>query len=123
MATNGHTTAQYKIITDSGGNRYHFFCESSGMLVCITSPIRADTQEEELKLAWETEGKKHFNVCNKCSKHVSDAMYNADTGECVDCSVWEAKPNFCAHCGKKNTKKDIFCRKCGTRLRYGGVLA
>ncbi len=123
MANNNHATAKYKIIADSGGNRYRFFCDCSGMIVCTTNPIRAETQEAELKLAWDTEGKQHFNLCSKCGKHVSDAMYNIDTGECVDCSVWEEKPNYCAHCGKKIPTSDTFCRKCGTRLRYGEVIA
>ena len=123
MAKNNQVTAKYKIIADSGGNRYRFFCDVSGMAVCTTKPIRAETQEAELKLAWSTEGRGHFNVCSKCGRHVSDQMYNADTGQCVDCSVWEAKPNYCTHCGKKIPEKDIFCRGCGTRLRYGEVIA
>ena len=123
MAKNDHATAKYKIIADSGGNRYRFFCDISGMAVCTTKPIRAETQEAELKLAWSTEGRGHFNVCSKCGRHVSDQMYNADTGQCVDCSVWEAKPNYCAHCGKKIPEKDIFCRGCGTRLRYRELIA
>ena len=51
MAKNDHATAKYKIIADSGGNRYRFFCDVSGMAVCTTKPIRAETQEAELKLA------------------------------------------------------------------------
>ena len=123
MAMNEHKTAKYKIIADSGGSRYRFYCDASGMIVCTTKPIRADTQEEELRIAWETQGKQHFNHCTKCGKWISDAMYNADTGKCVDCSVWEAKPNYCAHCGKKIAARDTFCRECGTRLRYGEVIA
>ncbi len=123
MAMNEHKTAKYKVIADSGGSRYRFYCDASGMVVCTTKPIRADTQEEELRIAWDTQGKRHFNHCTKCGKWISDAMYNADTGECVDCSVWEAKPNYCAHCGKKIAARDTFCRECGTRLRYGEVIA
>ena len=40
-------TAAYKIITDSGGNRYRFYCELSGALACTTEPIRAKTPEED----------------------------------------------------------------------------
>ena len=29
-------TVTYKIITDSGGNRYTFFCDLTGALVCTT---------------------------------------------------------------------------------------
>lgn len=123
MAKNNHATAQYKIIADSGGNRYRFYCDSSGMLVCTTNPIRAETQAAELKLAWNNEGKAHFNHCTKCGKWISDQMFNADTGECVDCSVWEERPNYCTHCGKKIPARDTYCRKCGARLRYGEVIA
>lgn len=53
-------TAAYKIISDAGGNRYRFYCELSGALACTTEPIRAKTPEEELRIAWETVGKKHL---------------------------------------------------------------
>ena len=109
MAYKNNKTAKYKIIADSGGSRYRFFCDLSGMVLCTTQPVRADTQEKELMLAWESEGKKHFNVCSKCGRHVSDTMYNADTGECVDCSVWEERPRFCAHCGKPIAAKEVYC--------------
>lgn len=47
-------TATYKIITDSGGNRYTFFCDLTGALVCTTKKTyKADTPEQELLLAWE----------------------------------------------------------------------
>ena len=58
-------TAIYKIITDSGGNRYTIFCDLTGALVCTTKKTyKADTPEQELLLAWEKEGKKHFNICH-----------------------------------------------------------
>ena len=41
-------TAAYKITPETGGNRYRFYCDVSGALVCITSPYHADTPEEEL---------------------------------------------------------------------------
>lgn len=123
MTNKTYATAKYKIIADSGGNRYRFFCDSSGMLLCTTAPIRADTQAEELKLAWETEGKKHFNCCAKCGRFICDAMYNADTGECVDCSPWEELPKYCSHCGKVIPNHETFCRDCGIRLRYGEGVA
>jgi len=123
MAMNEHKTAKYKIIADSGGSRYRFYCDASGMVVCTTKPIRADTQEKELRIAWETEGKQYFNRCSKCGKWICDQMYNADTLQCVDCAPWEEKPNYCAHCGKKIPASDIYCQRCGSRLRYGEVIA
>lgn len=53
-------TAAYKVISDAGGNRYKFYCELSCALACTTEPIRAKTPEEELQIAWETVGRKHF---------------------------------------------------------------
>ena len=121
MAMKEHATAKYRIIADSGGSRYRFFCDVSGMMLCTTKPVRGDTQEEELKMAWETEGKQHFNRCGKCGKWVSDPMYNADMLQCVYCAPWQEKPNYCTHCGKKISGNDRFCEACGARLRYGEV--
>lgn len=123
MTENANRTARYKIITDAGGNRYRFFCALSGAAMCTTKPIRADTQAEELEIAWETEGIQHFNQCHKCGKWVSDAMYNADVLECVDCAPWEDRPNYCSQCGEKIPVDDTFCRKCGARLQYREVYA
>ena len=122
MVYKGTKTAPYKIIADSGGNRYRFFCEASQAAVCITGPVQGSTPEEELLLAWETEGKQHFNRCHKCGKWICDAMYNADTLECVDCAPWQERPNYCTHCGKKLSGIDRFCEDCGTHLRYGEVI-
>ena len=122
MAMKDHATAKYRVIADSGGSRYRFFCDVSGMALCTTKPIRGNTQEEELKTAWETEGRQHFNRCAKCGKWVSDPMYNADTLQCVDCAPWQEKPNYCSHCGIAISLSDRYCNACGTRLRYGEVV-
>lgn len=116
----GKPTATYKIISDAGGNRYQFFCDLSGALACTTEPIRADTPEEELKIAWETTGKGAFNTCRKCGKYVSGAMFNADVHECVECAPWENPPNYCPQCGKKLSAPERFCPKCGAKLVYEG---
>ena len=121
MTTKSQETARYRIIADSGGNRYRFFCDVSGMVLCTTNTIHGNTQEEELLTAWETEGRRHFNRCGKCSRWVSDPMYNADTLQCVDCAPWEGKPNFCSHCGKRILVSARFCPSCGTKLRYKEV--
>ena len=122
MAMKDHATAKYRVIADSGGSRYRFFCDVSGMALCTTKPIRGNTQEEELKTAWETEGRQHFNRCAKCGKWVSDPMYNADTLQCVDCAPWQEKPNYCSHCGKPISDCARYCGACGIRLRYGEVV-
>ena len=122
MAMKDRTTAKYRVIADSGGSRYRFFCDVSGMVLCTTKPIRGNTQEEELKTAWETEGRQHFNRCGKCGKWVSDPMYNADMLRCVDCAPWQEKPNYCSHCGIAISPSDRYCNACGTRLRYEEVV-
>lgn len=114
------TTAPYKVIMDAGGNRYRFYCESSGMAVCTTPCVHAETPEKELLLAWENEGRRHFSCCRKCGKWVSDVMYNVETMECVDCSPWEDSPLFCAKCGVRIPSCSKFCRNCGAKLTYSG---
>ena len=47
MVNRENKIAKYKIITDTGGNRYRFYCETSGAVVCTTKTcityIRKDT--------------------------------------------------------------------------------
>lgn len=113
-------TANYKVIADTEGVRYQFFCDLSGARICTTRPIQADTPELALEIAWETEGKQAFNLCQKCGKWISDAMYNADIHQCVECTPWEIAPRYCPQCGKKIIDSMICCPRCGTELRYGG---
>ena len=114
-------TAHYKIITDSGGIRYKFFCDLSGALLCTTQVYHDEDPEKELGLAWEKEGKKNFQRCHKCGKWVIDAMYNADALECVCCAPWESTPEFCKFCGTKVSPTDVVCPNCGEHLIYGGT--
>ncbi len=113
-------TASYKIIKEANGERFRFFCAGSGGAICTTPPIRAESSEEALQIAWVTEGRKHFNRCAKCGRWVCNAMTNADTLECVDCSPWEDPPKFCSSCGKKVEMTSLYCSACGIRLMYGG---
>ena len=114
------TIAAYKIVADSGGNRYKFYCDLSGALVCTTKPYKADNPEKELLLAWENEGKEQFNVCHRCGKHVSNAMFNVEVLECVECAPIEAEAKFCKHCGEKIDNPTQFCPACGKPLVYYG---
>lgn len=116
----GNPTARYKIITDTGGNRYQFFCDLSGAHVCTTQPIRADTPEQELTQAWESQGKAEFNHCKKCGKWVSDAMYNPEVLECVECAPFEYEPKYCKACGAKIEIFGKSCPVCGHKLIYEG---
>lgn len=122
MTTKEHATAKYRVIADSGGSRYRFFCDVSGMALCTTEPIRRNTQKEELKIAWETEGKRHFNRCGKCGRWVSDPMYNADMLRCVECAPWQEKPNYCSRCGRAVTAAARRCNFCGAILHPEGVV-
>jgi len=116
-----HATASYRVIADGGGNRYCFFCDLSGIAICTTGLFRAASADEELRVAWENEGKQHFNLCGKCGRWVSDVMYNADVLRCVDCAPWEDIPGFCRKCGAKAATSGTVCTKCGAQLRYGEV--
>jgi len=113
-------TAPYKCIADAGGIRYRFYCHLSGAHVCTTGPYRADTPEQALALAWDREGKQHFNVCHRCGRWVSDAMFNAEVLECVDCAPYEALPRYCKHCGVKLHTHGKTCPACGKPLFYEG---
>jgi len=114
-------TAVYKMIPYADGNRYMFFCDLSGALVCTTTKTyKADTPEQALLLAWENEGKKHFNPCHKCGNLVIDAMFNPDVLTCVKCTPIEEYPDFCPKCGAKTSDSAYFCHVCGSKLLYEG---
>lgn len=114
------TIAAYKIVADAGGNRYKFYCDLSGALVCTTKPYKADTPEAELQFAWEKEGRQHFNRCRNCGKWIIDAMYNVDVLECVECAPFEAEAKFCKSCGVKINDPSKVCPRCGNPLVYYG---
>ena len=114
-------TANFRVLPERDGLRYHFFCALSGARVCTTRPILSDTPEQALELAWKTEGKRHFNHCGKCGNWVIDAMYNVDVLECVDCAPYEGIPRYCKTCGVKvGSGKADRCSKCGASLTYKG---
>lgn len=108
--------------TRLSGGRYRFFCELSGAAVHTTGPIHGGGGDP-LYLAWELDGKQHFNRCERCGRWISDVMYNADTGQCVGCSPWEEAPAFCSRCGAETVPADVYCRSCGEKLQYREVAA
>ena len=123
MTEETFTTARYRILTDSGGSRYRFYCDASGMAMCTTAPVRGRTQAQELRLAWESEGRQHFNQCARCGRWVSDPMYNVDRLQCVDCAPWQKEQHYCTRCGRPVPAEDGFCVACGADLhREGGQL-
>lgn len=113
-------TADYKIIADSDGNRYKFYCDISGAHICTTKPYHADTPEEELKLAWENEGKAFFNLCHRCGKWVIAAVYNPEVFECTDCAPFEHETGYCKYCGSRVAADVRFCPICKKKLHYEG---
>ena len=102
---------------------FRFYCDISGELCCVTKPIRADTEEAALEIAWATEGKWEFNHCPQCGKYVSSAMFNVNAGLCLDCAPWEAEfPAFCHQCGVRlQGAAPRCCPICGARLLVGGT--
>lgn len=121
MTINKNRIPKYQIIADSGGTRIKFFCAASGAVVYTTEPVEIKNEDEEINIIWESEAKHLFNFCPKCSRWVSDVMYNADVCECVDCSPWENPPKYCFKCGKVIDNGDSFCKHCGIRVRYKEV--
>lgn len=111
--------APYRILQDGGGMRVRFFCEASGAAVCTAPILPMQPIEAALEEVWRTEGRDHFNRCQKCGKWVADVMYNPNTLECVACSPWEEKPAFCPQCGERVLNDGFFCHRCGRRLQYG----
>lgn len=120
MANKPHKTAAYKIMPTAEGNRYRFFCEVSGSLVCETGAYAMASPGDELEAAWLSEGKKNFNLCRKCGKWVDTVMFNPDVLECVDCAPFEGPPKYCPYCGEKVTTDSENCAFCGRKLLYGG---
>lgn len=119
MAERRAKASRYRKLSGAGGSRYQFFCDVSGALICVAGPVFANTPEHELEHAWESEGKKNFNMCHACGRWISDIAYNADVLECIECAPWENEPSYCSHCGTKARENEVFCSRCKNRLRYG----
>lgn len=113
-------TAAYKIVSDTDGNRYKFYCDISGAHACTTKPYRAETPENELMLAWENEGKAYFNLCRKCGRWVISAVYNPEVFECTDCAPFEHENRFCKFCGAVVDADVRYCPSCKRKLHYEG---
>ena len=114
-------TAKYKVITDDFGYRFIFYCDVSDAHVCTTSRIyHGNSEKEALLVAWQTEGREHFNRCHKCGRWVIDAVYNAEVLECVECAPYEAEPKYCKNCGTKIEGYFKICSCCGKKLIYEG---
>lgn len=112
-----HVTGKYKIVSQSYlGRRYCFYCEVSGTPVYTTEPVRADTPEEELRLAWK-KAKPYFNGCSECGKWIRDEAYNIDEMKCIECAPYKTKPRYCTHCGCPVPTGNDYCVRCGKPLQ------
>lgn len=121
MINKQHKTAAYKIIPAQGGNRYSFFCELSGRLVCTTGAYYAEDPQKELLAAWTSEGRRNFNICHRCGRWIDSVVYNPDVLTCVDCVPLEEEAKYCKYCGTEVNIGDLNCPICGKKLLYGGV--
>lgn len=119
---NNKKTASYKVVPCTDGNKYEFFCDLSGALVSTGKPVKANTTEEELLLAWENGARENFNRCRNCGNWVLSVMYNPDVLCCVKCVPLEEYPDYCPECGAATNDTGYFCHMCGTRLLYGGEM-
>lgn len=108
----------YRTVKDGGGIRYKFLCELSEAVVCKTEPYMADDPDEGARLAWEREGSGRFNHCKRCSRYVSDAMFNVEVLECVACAPYEAEARYCKSCGARVSDPKSPCPDCNKPLIY-----
>ncbi len=119
--TDKSRTAEYQVIPDGDGSRYSFFCGVTGARFCTERAYRADSPGQELLLAWENEGRGHFNLCRRCGRWVVDVAYNPEVLECVECAAFEDEARFCKTCGARVPAKARICPACGASLYYEGV--
>lgn len=118
---NKKLTAAYQIIQEETGSRYHFRCGVTGARFTNNRTYHAQTPQQELLLAWQTEGRSHFNQCQRCGNWVVDAAYNPLVLECVVCAPFEEEARFCPSCGARVLPQSRLCPQCGASLYYEGV--
>ena len=113
-------TASYKIISGDDGDRCQFLCDLSGAVGFTTKPLKNPSSAAELAQVWDTEGRRHFNLCHRCGKWCIDEMYNVEVLECVECAPYEDTPRYCKYCGVKIDVPMRKCPDCGKKLIYEG---
>lgn len=114
-------TAAYQLLPEKDGNRYRFQCGVTGARFLTRQIYRGDSPQQELLLAWQTEGRGYFNQCQRCGEWVVDAAYNPLVLECVVCSPFEEEVRFCKSCGVRVPRGSRMCSSCGASLYYEGV--
>lgn len=118
--TDNQRIPAYKTVREGEGIRYKFLCELSEAAVCTTEVYDAPSIEEGAALAWVKEGRSFFNHCKKCSRYVSDAMFNVEVLECVACAPYEAEAKYCKSCGARVSDSRNPCPECSKPLVYLG---
>ena len=119
-------TAAYKMVSDAGGNRYRFYCDLSGALTCMTAPIRAETPENEVQIAWETVGRKHFKSLSQMRKIAKKGSFF-----CRCCGAFLTRETLydyyrrqhscCSGCGTVLTDDARFCPYCGVKTHQSAA--
>lgn len=115
------STARYQTIGDGDKRRYCFFCDITGAQVCTQNAYPSDDVHNGAMLAWEREGRNHFNLCHRCGRWVVDAAYNPQVLECIQCATFEYQARFCKFCGTRVSETDRVCPNCKNPLYYEGV--
>lgn len=113
--------ADHQLIPEETGNRYSFLCGVTGAKFPTTRIYHADTPQQELQLAWQSEGRQHFNQCQRCGKWVVDVAYNPEVLECVVCAPFEPDVHYCRSCGVRAPAQARLCPVCNAPLYYEGV--
>lgn len=114
-------TAEYSLLPAEHGSRYRFLCAVTGAQFSTRQSYLSDTPEQQLQLAWEHEGRSHFNQCQRCGKWVVDAAFNPEVLECIVCAPFETEARFCKSCGARVQPGARLCPACGKPLYYEGV--
>lgn len=114
-------TAEYRVLAEQDGCRYSFLCAVTGAQFRTEGCYRAEDPEQQALLAWEAEGRGHFNQCRKCGRWVFDIAFNPEVLECIACAPFEAQARFCKTCGARVPPHGRTCPTCGKALYYEGV--
>lgn len=117
---NKKITAEYQLTPEENGNRYHFRCGVTGARFYTAQTYHAQTPQEELLLAWQSEGRSHFNRCRRCGNWVVDVAFNPLVLECVLCAPFEKEARFCPSCGARVSSQVRLCPRCEAPLYYEG---